>query len=494
MLFCREPVNVVLNSPVQRITRACVKWSDRQVDGCERSVMRVTKEDGTVVEADMVVMAVPLGVLQSGSIEFKDDTACAESALGYTGPAGCGPPDDLLPSFKQSAIDSTGFGNINKLFLHYDADACTPTCFGSWDPDESDVQTFGLARRGDYARGFFTRWMDLTSVYGHPVLVGFASGLGAGVMEPAPSSTILETAQETLIRIFGAFEEPITARTARTAWAADEYARGAVPHWKPGNTFTMWDDLARPVDNSLFFTGDYVVGCKDYPGYLDKEGRSCAEYDLDHLCTPVGANGVKLPAFTPIADFTVTSTGLSASDACCACGGGIQTSPASQGTTHGAMMAGRATALDLLEARDQVVLPMEYECNDDVGAILPGYTWKDTMAMGDRDCEYYRARPHACAAGVPIYAFEPGVEPEPTERGTDVSAQVRAACEVACGTCPERECNSQTDNTATHVGHDKFPCSKGSRCDDSVSGDRRNVSPGFRSCSALIWLLNGEWI
>ena len=31
----------------------------------------------------------------------------------------------------------------------------------------SDVQTFSLARRGDYARGFFTRWMDLTSVYSH---------------------------------------------------------------------------------------------------------------------------------------------------------------------------------------------------------------------------------------------------------------------------------------------------------------------------------------
>ena len=76
---------MVLNSPVQRIARACVKWSDRQADGCERSVMRVTKEDGSVVEADMVVMAVPLGVLQSGSIEFKDDTACAVSALDYTG-------------------------------------------------------------------------------------------------------------------------------------------------------------------------------------------------------------------------------------------------------------------------------------------------------------------------------------------------------------------------------------------------------------------------
>ena len=43
---------------------------------------------------------------------------------------------------------------------------------------------------------------------------------------------------------------------------------------------------------------------------------------------------------------------------------------------------------DFLFARVQV--------RDDVGAILPGYTWKDTMAMGDRDCEYYRARPHAC--------------------------------------------------------------------------------------------------
>ena len=62
---------------------------------------------------------------------------------------------------------------------------------------------------------------------------------------------------------------------------------------------------------------------------------------------------------------------------------------------------------------------------------------------------------------------------------------------VVCGTCPERECNSQTDNTATHVGHDKFPCSKGS-LRRPVSGDRRNKPRRGCSCTLAIWTVG--WI
>lgn len=297
-----------------------------------------------------------------------------------------------MPSAKKTAIAGTGFGNINKLVLHYD-DPCNGIrqagdCvgvevpdFAGWDPDEAQVQVYGLARPGGYARGFFTRWVDLTSVIGHPVLVGYASGLAAGIVEPAPSSTIMETAAETLRRVFGGYVAP--SRTELTKWGSDawvpgRHAQGAVPHWKPSNTFTMWDDVAASVDDTLFFTGDHVVGCSNYPGYHDKDGDTCETYDKKKYCTPQGTWGVetKKRGGDMFASYAVS--GVSPWDACCACGGGMTRfggmTGTAQGTTHGALMAGRDTALEVLVARDKVILPTSggesprYDCQDDASS------------------------------------------------------------------------------------------------------------------------------
>ena len=157
------------------------------------------------------------------------------------------------------------------VVLHYDASSIFP----GWVPDEDRVRVYGLARPGDYARGFLTRWFDITSVMGHPVLVGYASGLAADVMETAPNTTVMDAVNQTLRRIFGGYATPVRAQI--TKWGSNtwrlangdqpgRYTLGAMPYWKPDNTFTMWDDVAAPIDNSLFFTGDYVVGCSTSVG------------------------------------------------------------------------------------------------------------------------------------------------------------------------------------------------------------------------------------
>jgi hypothetical protein len=483
-----EPIHVELNSPVAKITRVCV---EREPTGCVAAEYLVEREGGYSSTADVVIMAVPLGVLQqesaAGGIELLDVTACSD----YPNPA-C-TPLPLLPSAKQNSIASTGFGNLNKLVLHY-YDPCNAFqlangCgvfvdgFDGWDPDENNVRVYGLARPGDYARGFFTRWVDLTSVMGHPVLVGYATGLAADVVEPAPTSTVMMTAEETLRRIFGGYAAPekhLLTKWGSDDWGPGRYAQGSVPHWKPDNTFTMWDDVAAPIDNSMFFTGDHVVGCSNYPGYHDSDGDSCETWDLKHYCTPMGNWGVlgKQPRDATRDTFAVDGPDgrVSPFDACCACGGGIQefgSMGSAQGTTHGALMAGRNTALAVMVARDQIVMPTaggttpRYDCADDTYPVLSGWIWKDTYMPGQdfievRSCDYFRTNPWACVEGVELYAVDPADGDPAGSAGTDVNSPQflgrgpREACPVACGTCPDRAC-------------DAFPCKMGSTCEDKVS-------------------------
>ncbi len=68
-----------------------------------------------VVEADYVVVTVPIGVLQLGEGE--------EGAIQFHPP---------LPKWKQDAIHSIGMGNENKIFLHF------PSVF--WPPEEPYIQ------------------------------------------------------------------------------------------------------------------------------------------------------------------------------------------------------------------------------------------------------------------------------------------------------------------------------------------------------------------
>lgn len=480
-----DTLDVELDSPVTKITRIC---EEREAHSrCVAAEYVVERENGYSTRADVVIMAVPLGVLQQGSIELLDATSCTDWAS-----QSC-TANDLMSVSKRDSIAGSGFGNINKLVLHYDSpctvlpDGCEDPVPGfhlespdsvnpGWIPSWEEVRVYGLARPGDYARGFFTQWFDLTSVVGHPVLVAYGTGLAADVVETAPTSTIMMAVNATLTRIFGGYASPVRdpeiSKWGSDNWEPGRYAQGAMPHWKPGNTFSTWDDVAAPIDNSMFFTGDYGVGCSNYPGYRDKDGDSCEEYDQQSYCTPMGAWDVQKTSFLG-SPRDVAVDGVSPFEACCACGGGIKdfgSMSSALGTTHGAMKAGRKTALDVIRARDKVVLPTgggdrpRYDCKDETDPVLPAYVWKDPRVVGS--CDWFRANPWACKVGTQLLAAtaeEVASSGEPVDWstiGVDANALSgrgpRDKCPVACGTCRRRACDS-------------FPCKNGAVCEDKES-------------------------
>jgi len=73
---------------------------------------------------------------------------------------------------------------------------------------------------------------------------------------------------------------------------------------------------------------DGCIACRDIPGFVDPSGHTCADYVAQGICQDGSKNpsdfNANIAAHVAMADYKYN--GLSAVDACCACGGGLQTS------------------------------------------------------------------------------------------------------------------------------------------------------------------------
>ena len=112
-----------------------------------------------------VVVTVPLGVLQAGTIQFQ--------------PA--------LPTPKSAAINSLGMGIMDKVVLCFDE--------AFWDPE---VDLFSHASDPP---GHFIEWYNAVPWTGRPVLVGFNAGRPADEIETWSDDETLATALDVLGRI-----------------------------------------------------------------------------------------------------------------------------------------------------------------------------------------------------------------------------------------------------------------------------------------------------
>ncbi|CAE7780318.1 unnamed protein product [Symbiodinium pilosum] len=70
------------------------------------------------------------------------------------------------------------------------------------------------------------------------------------------------------------------------------------------------------------------IACRDIPGFMDPSGHSCADYVAHGICQDGSKSlsdfSAKIDARVAMAEYKYN--GLSAVEACCACGGGLQTS------------------------------------------------------------------------------------------------------------------------------------------------------------------------
>jgi monoamine oxidase len=208
--------------------------------------------DGVTVRTDrdsltaaQVILTVPVGVLQSGSITFSPD----------------------LPAWKTQAIQRIGSGTLQKAVLRFSE--------AFWNTD-SHLLGF-VANSGR----FWMEWVDLFTLTGEPLLMGFNAGSAAEAMEARSDAEIVADAMGVLRTIFGpAVPDPIDWRISR--WHSDPLARGSYSYLPPDATPEDREQLGEPVADRLFFAGEATA--TDFPATVHGallSGRRAAQAVLD---------------------------------------------------------------------------------------------------------------------------------------------------------------------------------------------------------------------
>lgn len=156
----------------------------------EKKGVSLTLRDGSVLEADHVVLTVPLGALKKGDIRF-------------------GAP---LAKDRQAAIDVLGMGLLNKCFLRFEKPA--------WPTDVDWIEWVGPED------GVWAEWVSFAQAAKVPMLIGFHAGDQARAMEKLADADVVASAHDALKAMFGAaFPAPVAAQITR--WAQDPFTHGS---------------------------------------------------------------------------------------------------------------------------------------------------------------------------------------------------------------------------------------------------------------------------
>lgn len=178
----------------------------------------VTTDQGSF-RARHVILTVPLGVLQAGSIE-------------------------IVPAFAPRtarAVSALGMGLLDKCVLRF--------AERFW-PSRSDW----IELLPEPAREW-TEWVDLSRVSGEPVLMGFAAADGARRWESRTDAAIVASALGALTRALPVtVPQPVAAQVTR--WGRDPYSYGSYSFYALGSGPNLRDQLARPVSARLLLAGE----------------------------------------------------------------------------------------------------------------------------------------------------------------------------------------------------------------------------------------------
>jgi len=167
----------------------------------------VVLRDGSEIEADMVLVTLPLGVLKARDVRF----------------------DPELPAWKLEAIDRIGCGLLNKVVLAFDRAFWSPALpprgrFLGWAAPGPEDREPGAGDAGGLSWPWF--FSDLTEASGgRPTLAALAAGHAAHEMEGKDDGAVVAEAMAALRRILQDVDNPTGFKVTR--WGRDPFARGA---------------------------------------------------------------------------------------------------------------------------------------------------------------------------------------------------------------------------------------------------------------------------
>jgi len=190
-----------------------------------KSLVKVNENS---IEADYVIVSVPLGVLKNTSISFQPS----------------------LPASKLSAIQNIQMGNVNKFLFIWD----TPF----WD---TNIQYIGYTPE---TKGKFNYLMNMSKFL--PTtngLMTFAFGDYATVTETMTDAQISGEVIAQLKTIYGN-SIPNPTNMLRTKWGQNINTFGAYSFATNGTTSADFDTLSNEINNKVFFAGEHTE--RDYRG------------------------------------------------------------------------------------------------------------------------------------------------------------------------------------------------------------------------------------
>lgn len=183
--------------------------------------------NGNNIEADYVVVTVPLGVLKNNVITFT--------------PA--------LPRNKINAITNTNIGNVNKFLLVWKKPF--------WD---TNLQYIGYTPD---TKGKFNYFLNIKKFTPSNGLMTFAFGDYATVTESMTDNQIIKEIMLNLKSIYGN-NIPNPTNFLRTKWGQNINSYGAYSYPTNGSSSEDFDTLANEVKNKVFFAGEHTE--REYRG------------------------------------------------------------------------------------------------------------------------------------------------------------------------------------------------------------------------------------
>ncbi|MDP9079398.1 MAG: FAD-dependent oxidoreductase [Bacteroidota bacterium] len=220
---CKQAgADIYLNSIVKEI-----QWQPDKV--------KVVIDDGTKYEANQVLIAMPLGVLQADRTEIGAIIFAPE-----------------IPE-QHKAIRSMGFGSIIKILLEFDQPF--------WEDEETESVTGTSLKNMSFLiseEAILTWW---TQAPQHtPVLTGWLGGLPAFEKRDASPEEILQLSLQSISNIFKRSVDKLKAKLVAydvANWTADPFTRGSYAY-DTIEAATSRKLLNEPIDNTIFFSGEYL--------------------------------------------------------------------------------------------------------------------------------------------------------------------------------------------------------------------------------------------
>ena len=253
--------------------RKAVKRISYSATDATGATAKILCEDDDVIEADRIVLTMPLGVLKARSVAFEPQ----------------------LPLWKLEPIHRLGFGILNKVILVYDK--------AFWDVDKD---MFGLLREAangvslnqeDYVsnRGQSYLFWNCAKTSGRPVLIALMAGDAAHHAEAMRDADLVTEVTQQLAKIFPQAHTLEPTEAIVTRWGKDRFARGSYSYVasmaQPGD----YDAMAQPVGN-LHFAGEATCGTHPatvHGAYIS--GLRAASEIIDALLGPISIPNPLVP-------------------------------------------------------------------------------------------------------------------------------------------------------------------------------------------------------